>query len=279
MLARGYDRGSAARCILMKALNQERLDWLFELWDRLADYHPSEIDKAHEFLMAELATRIRADNVVWIGGVRMLHGARARRDTQNGWRGRSVRILRPSPVREQQSRESIKAQDRETVLTTQAITATAGRFRVHRMRDGFVDFEAFRQTPHYRNHYEALGLTDRIWAVSPVNPDAESYFLFDLRHARRRFTETDARLVGHALRGIKWFHRRLLLSHGLLLADDAFTPAQRRVLALLLTEATEAEIAAQLDLAKGTVHQYAVDLYRKLGVRGRAGLMSLWLGQ
>lgn len=263
----------------MKALNQERLDWLYELWDRLADVHPAEIDKAHEFLMAELAARIRADNVVWIGGVRMLHGAKARRDVQNGWRARSARILHTSAERELQSRERIQNQDREVALTTQAITASAGRFRVHRMRDGFVDFDALRQTPHYRSHYEEGGVVDRIWAVSPVNPDAESYFLFDLHHTRRRFTETDARLMGHALRGIKWFHRRLLLSHGLLLADDAFTPAQRRVLALLLTEATEAEVAAQLGLSRGTVHQYAVELYRKLGVRGRAGLMSLWMGQ
>ncbi|MEE2976200.1 MAG: LuxR C-terminal-related transcriptional regulator, partial [Pseudomonadota bacterium] len=54
-------------------------------------------------------------------------------------------------------------------------------------------------------------------------------------------------------------------------------PHESRVLQLLLTEAAEKQIADQLGLATSTTHSYITSVYRKFGVRGRAGLMSLWL--
>jgi PAS domain S-box-containing protein len=61
----------------------------------------------------------------------------------------------------------------------------------------------------------------------------------------------------------------------LLLAQLA--PHERKVLAMLLTEATEKQIAERLGLAVSTTHSYITGIFRKYGVRGRAGLMSLWL--
>ena len=37
------------------------------------------------------------------------------------------------------------------------------------------------------------------------------------------------------------------------------------------------EIAARLGLAESTIHSYVASIFRKFGVRGRKGLMSLWL--
>jgi PAS domain S-box-containing protein len=56
-------------------------------------------------------------------------------------------------------------------------------------------------------------------------------------------------------------------------------PHERKVLELLLTEATEKQIAERLGLAVSTTHSYITGIFRKYGVRGRAGLMSLWLRQ
>ena len=58
---------------------------------------------------------------------------------------------------------------------------------------------------------------------------------------------------------------------------DALAPHERRVLNLLLTEAGEKQIAERLGLAVSTTHSYVTAIYRKFGVHGRAGLMSLWL--
>ena len=83
--------------------------------------------------------------------------------------------------------------------------------------------------------------------------------------------------VYQAFRGIKWFHRQIMLTHGPLIAKAPLTPTERKVLALLLTKASEKQIADQLGLAASTTHQHVVALFRKFGVRSRAGLMSLWL--
>jgi hypothetical protein len=35
-----------------------------------------------------------------------------------------------------------------------------------------------------------------LWVATPLTPDAESYFVFDKRNTRSRFTAADARLAG-----------------------------------------------------------------------------------
>jgi DNA-binding CsgD family transcriptional regulator len=250
---------------------------VYTLWDELADFPVTQTDAALTHMMKTVCGWLRADDAVWIGGVRMAHGAAARRDPMHGWRGRAIRRLVATPPVLAMSQQAMRGQDADPGMTTRAITAQAGAFRVQRLRDGFLDFAAFRRTAHYRAYYEARRISDSVWAAFPVNGDAESYFLFDHISSKCRFSRADAALLAHALRGIKWFHRQLLLSHNLLLAQVPLSPTQRRMLFILLSDQTEKQIAAQLGFTPGTTHQYAVELYRKFGVKGRAGLMALWL--
>ena len=53
----------------------------------------------------------------------------------------------------------------------------------------------------------------------------------------------DGERLGFVMRGLRWFHRQQLLSHGLLIANAALTPAERRVLLALLDGHTEKQIA------------------------------------
>ncbi|WP_269792840.1 PAS domain S-box protein [Stenotrophomonas sp. Iso1] len=62
-----------------------------------------------------------------------------------------------------------------------------------------------------------------------------------------------------------------------LLGVARLAPHEKKVLQLLLTEATEKQIAEQLCLAVSTTHSYVTHIFRKFGVRSRAGLMALWL--
>lgn len=248
------------------------------LWDRLADFPAAETDAALFHLMRTLCDWLRADNAVWVGGVRLAQGAEAARDPMYGWRPRAARPLAPPPEPQLTMRRAINQHDNEPAMTSQALCAEAGRFRVRRLHDGLVDLEAFRETAHYRDFYELPGVSDRLWVVFPVNVDTESYFVFDLYRTERRFTAAEAALAGEVLRGLKWLHRNLLLSHGLLVARQALSPVQRRLLGLLLTDRSKTAVAAELGVTPGTAHQYALELYRRFGVKGRAGLMALWLG-
>ena len=143
-----------------------------------------------------------------------------------------------------------------------------------------MDWEAFRQTEHHRLYYERRLVNDRFWCVFPVNADVEVCFCFD-RHGPpdpvHFFTAEDAELAETLLGGLGWFHRRLVLSRGVLAGETVPTPAEGRVLRLLLTSQSEKQIAATLGLSVGTTHNRVTTLFKKFGVQSRPELMSLWL--
>lgn len=94
-----------------------------------------------------------------------------------------------------------------------------------------------------------------------------------------RWLEADRLRLGVA-RDISALRREGPLERlGRLAGGKPLAPREREILALLLTEATEKQIADQLGLAFSTTHSYITAIFRKFGVRGRAGLMSLWLQQ
>lgn len=249
------------------------------LWDEMAAFPAARADDALTHLMQSIAGAIGADDVVWIGAARLASGPSSRRDPQLGWRGLAVRHLNPDPLILQRSAEAAKQQDTDPALTTRALVAGAGAFRVSRLRDGFVDFPTFRRTPHYRVFYQEAGITDRMFVGTPVSRDAECFLLFDRLHRAKRFSHRDAAFAAHVLRGLKWFQRELLLGQGLPLAKEPLTVTERRIVSLLLTEKSEKQIAAELGQTPATTHKYITGILRKFGVSGRTGLLALWLGR
>ena len=93
-----------------------------------------------------------------------------------------------------------------------------------------------------------------------------------------RWQESEQLRIGVA-RDITELRLGQMLNHGLPLDSVSLAPYERKVLQLLLTEATEKQIAERLGLAVSTTHSYVTGIFRKFGVRGRAGLMSLWLSR
>ena len=86
-------------------------------------------------------------------------------------------------------------------MTTTAAAAGAGKFRVRRLHDRFVDLRAFKKTGPWRVLYKDAGITDRMFAGIPIHADAETYILFDRYGSAPRFSKRDAERAGLALRG------------------------------------------------------------------------------
>jgi len=258
-------------------LTHVQMEKSHQLWDELADFSAARCDEALRHLMISMTGWLRARDLVWVGAARLMRGVHARRDLQHGWRGLAVRQFWDTPENHARNERLVREQTSAPALTTVALTATMGRLRVHRLRDGFVDFAAFRRTAHYRLIFEGQGIVDRMWVAVPVNEDAESFLLLDRYDSDHGFTANDVEWATYTMRGLKWFHRELMLSHGLLVAVRSLTLTERRVVQLLLTDRTEAEIAMQLGQSPHTTHGYVKEILRKYGVRGRTGLMALWL--
>lgn len=272
----------------------------FELWQHLARFSASETDTALNYLQKWMARQIDADNVIWIGGLRILRGAAAKNDAFLGWRLRDRVALHPDPApyRKQLSeyydsehygkltptyymRSHEPKKDDHIGMDSRASMETNGRFRVHRIRDkDYLDFAKFQKTPHYERYYRDGGIADRIFIGFPVTPDHESYFMIDRWQAksRRLFTRAEATTVGTAIRGLPQLHRRLFLGNGLLMADKVLSPMERQLLRALLTGHTETEIAASTGRGRATLHKSVLALYALFDVSSRAALVGLWAG-
>lgn len=253
-----------------------RQEAIFALWKDLAGFSAAQCDAALQHLMRSLCDLLGAHDVVWVGAARVARGRTARRDPLRGWRGLAVRHHTHCPDILARSVVATKSQDTSPSPTTLALVSESGSLRVHRLHDGFVNMNAMRKTASYKVVYGDSGLIDRMYAGIPVNADAESYILID-RYSGKRFTADDADCVEFLMRGLPWFHRELLLAHGLLLAGAPLSPTERRIVHLLLTERSEGEIAAVMRQSPKTTHKYITEILRRYGVNSRAGLMALWL--
>lgn len=256
----------------MKVTTQEKIH---RIWDELSDFEAGQSDLAATHLMEALCNLGNAWNATWGGATRL--GGDYANDPLQGWRVAAMRLLHPIPSHPDEGpfKEILRLWDRREIdLSFLLPMQGVGTFRAYSFRKDLPP-EWF-ESPFYRHHYGAVGTCDSVFIGFPLNQDAESHFGF---HSRKTFTDQEIGTLTYAMRGLKWFHRQLMLSHGLLMASSPLTPAERKVLQLLMTEFLEKQIADQLGLATSTTHQHVIAIFRKFGVRSRAGLMSLWLNR
>jgi DNA-binding CsgD family transcriptional regulator len=243
------------------------------LWDDLASFDASQSDAALVHLLTTVADLLKAENAYWFGAVKL---SEADGDPLLGWRPRAIRYLHPLPDDSTFTRDRIKSIDRGSVdESTIAQARQAGSYRANRLCD-LVSPEWF-ESDWYRG-YLGRGVHDSLVVGVPVSSMAEGYYGFLRMRPDAPFTEDERRLALYAMRGLTWFHRKLMLAHGLIVARAPLTPIERRVLAMLLTEQSEKGIASELGLAHSSIHTYVRDVLRKFGVSGRKGLTALWLG-
>lgn len=256
-------------------MNTEQQELIHILWDELADKDIVQIDGAVDHLMSRLCELADAQNAIWMGSVRM--DETLPDDPVKGWRLPVIHFLHPGQPLDAATKEQIKKINRGDVdETTIANVAGAGSFRANRLRD--IVSDGWFNSLYYKYYYHAVGHEDAIYIAFPINMDAESWFGFFRDASKPKFTIEERDLLAYALRGIKWFHRQLMLSHGLLVASTPLKPAERRILKLLLSHLSEKEIGQRVGLTVNSVHQYVVAIYRKFGVNSRAALISIWLG-
>ena len=266
-------------------LSARSLEPIHAIWDELADFLPADSDRALDQLFDGLARAVGADSAFWMGTVRLQRGPSAARDICYGWRAPTVRQWTGNSRKDDLARSWLDSFERPTDAgigeTTIRMAAESGKPRCRRLHErGWIDLKAFRSSRHYAVFYQGPAITDRMWIGIPVNADTESHFVFSrVARADDRFSARDAELALYALRGLRWFHRQLLLRHGVRAAQARLSPTEWRLMPLLLTDRTEKEIAPLLGLSVATTHKHARGVYRKFAVRGRTGLLALWAGQ
>ena len=251
-------------------------DRIHDLWDELADFDAARVDEALDHLLRSLCELVDAQNANWFGAVRLADIIPG--DPTHGWRPGTIRYLHPSRPIDEKVRKQVKKLEEGCIdETTVRNIALAGSFRANRLVD--LVSEGWFESGYYRAYYADAGQADAIWAGVPINADAECYFGVFRDGAHPRFAPEERDLVACALRGLKWFCRRQMLGHGLLVASSPLTPTERDVMQGLLTGQAEKQIAAALDKSYHTTHEHVAAIFRKFDVTNRAALMALWLGK
>lgn len=251
-------------------------DDIFALWDELAGFSVNECDAALTHLLSRLCAIFGADNALWSVVVRLPRPASG--DALNGWRPRLVRLLKPLPPVAASVQEQFDKLWSPSVDLSQ-ILAVAGDepFRVRLLFEALPP-EWF-EGDHYRRHYLAVGHADSMSMRCALNEDVRVHLFIFRSTEAPRFAAGDKEPFALALRGLRWFYRQQLLSHGLLIANAPLTATERKVLLELLAGKQEKEIASELDHSQNTTHIHVKAIYGKFGVHNRAALTSLWLGR
>lgn len=262
------------------------LEEIHYLWDMLAGASASDSEQTLLVLLQEIARLINAQNAWWISAVRMgdsqvrnnKHQSATENDPYLGWRPTNLVWLKESPSLRQAYKDQagkikpIPVNPNESTLNH---LKQAGHFRYTLMRDHVS--ASHLESPVYKAIYTDSGFSDALFVVAPTNQDVEVYFSFLRGEGEPAFEPSDLAIASYTLRSLLWFHRQVLLSFGVHLGTAPLTPTERRVLNLLLTANSEAEIASLLSQRRPTTHQHITRIFRKFNVSSRAALMALWL--
>lgn len=260
----------------MGILRDADMRLLAALWRELAEAPAAQCDAALRHCLARLASHIGASNATWVAAGR--EGAAAG-DAMSGWRIRAAEHLHCRDERQKMARALAGALEAgEVEPYAGAIVRDAGRTRCQ-LRHELLDDTVWRRSWIVREALADERIDDRLNGAFTVTPDCETHLVLDRRHGERPFGEHERNLLGFFLLGSTAFQRELLLARGLLGAQAPLSARERDVLAQLLSDASEKDIARRLGIGYRTVHQHAANLYAKFGVRGRVGLMALWLRQ
>lgn len=258
----------------MNLLKEADMRLLAALWRELADAPACECDAALRRCLERLCGLIGADNIHWVAACRPPGSGTG--GPMLGWQIKDTAYLHDGERLRTVAREVVhRLSEGETDPLALAVARNAGTTR-SQLREELVDDETWRNCWFINEVRAADRVGDRLGGAFAF-ADCESHFFLERGRGDRAF-DADARdLLHFFLLGSGTFQRELLLSRGLAEASSPFSQRERDVLKLLLTDATEKEIAQRLGIGYRTVHQHAGSIYVKLGVRGRQGLMARWL--
>jgi DNA-binding CsgD family transcriptional regulator len=110
-----------------------------------------------------------------------------------------------------------------------------------------------------------------------VSDLAESHFRVEYKNEANVFCRLKIDEIASLLLGFPKLHRWLLLERGLIQPSSRpLSPREKEVLQLVLGPKSETQIANELCLAKGTVHNHITKLYSVYNVSSRYQLLQLW---
>jgi DNA-binding CsgD family transcriptional regulator len=245
------------------------------LWSEFSAFPASRPDDAMAWLLAGSARIIGCTNITWIEARR--EPGDSTDDPLGRWRPYSQKSLQ-QPHEDKMRRAAVMHYMSKGLFDplTVGMTTGAGVTRAH-LRKELVDDRTWLQSWLYNEVLRPSHVAEMLVGAQAVTPSRESYICMDRGAGDLPFRARERNLLQLILSGCPALHREVLHASGGSGKAAALSTRERQVLRLLLTDLNEKEIAGQLGIGWRTTHEYTVSILRKFGVRGRIGLMALWL--
>jgi DNA-binding CsgD family transcriptional regulator len=259
----------------MGTLDRRTAHLIVGLAQDAADASVEQIEEALHHVLGRLALWIGAANGYWMGALQ--EESKPAADPLLGWRSRDLLYLSDHESMIAGSSEMVARIHAGEVDPATAITVRhAGRTRAM-LRSAVVPDEEWGRSWIVHEYQRPRGVFDQLVGTNAVGARRESHIGLTRGARDRPFGETERDLLMLFQSASRLFHRRVMLFRGLG-STSKLTLRERDVLRLLATARTETEIAKELDIGPRTVHQHALSIYGKLGVKGRLGLFTLLAG-
>jgi len=260
---------------------------LSELWTEVAKFPVWDATAALKHALGRLCSLLEAGDASWLV---MRKEAKIPReissdhyktifDKMEGWSPMTAEYLNPEQVFKRVVERWLMHARKEGIdPVSQFILKGAGKHTRACIRHDVASDQEWTNHWMSKNFLEFYGIGERLIACTPLNSTCESVIIIDRPLGAEPYTAEDRDFMNIAIASVPYLHRRLCLERGLLGATSMLSNRETDTYRLLLTDLSESEIAESLKLSTHTVHDYARNLYRKFGVKGRVGLMAMVLG-
>lgn len=160
----------------------------------------------------------------------------------------------------------------------QALARRRGQLVTVRRRD-VIDDGAWYASSQVQEVRRAVGVDDCIYSLYrlPRRGWAMALCVHRAWGDSRPFTEREQQIVHLIHSGLDCFYQREAGSSEPAGEDPGLTARMRQTLHLLLSGASEKQVAAAMSLSRHTVHVYVRSLYRRFNVNSRAELLALFV--
>lgn len=240
-------------------------------WKDLHQFDGRQIEAAIHYATNFLCEKLGAVNALWLASVQFPNG---KPENAWGWRPQgffSLHNPEQNSAEHEKHQKDLKDHQARQVHIAVAKHANTTYRTFTCSRD--MPSEWFKST-YYTDYLSSAGVKDMMFVAQPIAENSESYFVFV---SNKFFSDDDVSYAALACAPLLYLHKAMMLHYGIGICENPLTAAEKRLLAHLLQEKTEPEIAAATNLSPSTVHTYATRIYKKFGVKGRTGLMALWL--
>lgn len=267
-------------------VDAEKISDLRDLWLEISRFPVWDATGALEYFLGKMCSILAAEDASWLVMRKQAKLPREIRsdhyrvifDSMRGWSPMTAEYLNPEKsFKKVVERWLMHARKSGIDPVTRQLIIGMGKYTRACIRHDVTTDQEWEDHWISKKFLGFYNIGERLIGMSPVSSTCEILVIIDRPMGAAPFSAQDRDFLSMAIASVQDLQTRLCLERGAVGASSMLSKRETDTYRLLLTELSESEVAERLNLSTHTVHDYARQLYRKFGVKGRVGLMAMVL--